>query len=294
MVHSLAVIINFCSIEARFLPFCVREAKKFASQIIVPVCDHFFDGTPERKDLLEETFLQLDSAQIISYPYLPFLLQETDHNKNHLWHSISRLVGFCELEQDIEYVLFLDADEIVEGTPFSLWLDSQEYRQYAACRLWNFWYFREEEYQAKTWETSPVLAQKKRITKKGLFQKGERDALFSSIKGNKKRGVPKRPLVHHYSWVRTQEEMLQKVHSWGHKEERNWKDLVEKEFQGPFRGTDFVHGYEYEKVKPFFQKALFEKKPFSQKRLSERDLLKILPGFFFKRLFSLGKKRKIA
>jgi hypothetical protein len=57
--------------------------------------------------------------------------------------------------------------------------------------------------------------------------------------------------------------MLKKVRSWGHKEDRNWEDLVEKEFSQEFSGKDFVHGYEFTKVAPFVdlswdKKALLE------------------------------------
>ena len=43
----IAAIINFCTNDYRFLARSIAETKSFSSQIIVPVCDHFFDGTPE-------------------------------------------------------------------------------------------------------------------------------------------------------------------------------------------------------------------------------------------------------
>ena len=60
------------------------------------------------------------------------------------------------------------------------------------------------------------------------------------------------PLIHHYSWVRTKEEMLKKVLNWGHKNDKNWSDLIEEEFSRPFNGTDFVHGYNYNIVENKF------------------------------------------
>ena len=39
--------------------------------------------------------------------------------------------------------------------------------------------------------------------------------------------------------------MLKKVHNWGHKHDKPWKELVEKEFEKEFDGTDFIHGYTY-------------------------------------------------
>lgn len=64
-------------------------------------------------------------------------------------------------------------------------------------------------------------------------------------------GLDKKPLAHHYSWVRTKGEMLKKVETFGHKSDRDWVALVEKEFSHEFSGKDFVSGYEYETVEPY-------------------------------------------
>ena len=39
-----ATIINFCSNDYSYLRHCIDGVKPFSSQVIVPVCDHFFDG----------------------------------------------------------------------------------------------------------------------------------------------------------------------------------------------------------------------------------------------------------
>ena len=65
-------------------------------------------------------------------------------------------------------------------------------------------------------------------------------------------GYENKPVIHHFSWVRTKDEMLQKVNSWGHRFDRDWGKLVEEEFTRPFNGTDFVHGYNYDVVKNEF------------------------------------------
>ena len=64
--------------------------------------------------------------------------------------------------------------------------------------------------------------------------------------------VDGKPMIHHFSWVRTKEEMLKKVHNWGHKNDTNWIDLVEEEFSRPFSGTDFIHKYQYNIVENKF------------------------------------------
>jgi hypothetical protein len=60
-------------------------------------------------------------------------------------------------------------------------------------------------------------------------------------------------LMHHFSWVRSKDEMLQKVDSWGHKFDKDWISLIHEEFSRPFNGTDFVHNYAYNIVEDRFK-----------------------------------------
>ncbi len=252
--HRIATVVNFCSNESRFITSCLEEAGRFSRQIIVPVCDHFFDGTPENRALLEQIYAAFPQCLFIEYPFVPHKIPKRIWKKigpAHFWHSFSRLVGYSVLEEDVEAVLFLDADEVPDGRRFAEWLDSSDYQQHQVLKLANYWYFREPENQSLQWEDSAVLVKKRAVDPSLLLSKEERDELYHSLPGPKRRhviGVDGLPLVHHYSWVRTEEEMLKKVRSWGHKADRNWVELVQKEFQAPFQGTDFVHGYKYQKV----------------------------------------------
>ena len=72
-------------------------------------------------------------------------------------------------------------------------------------------------------------------------------------KSAKTEGADGNPMFHHYSWVRTREEMLKKVKSWAHHKDRDWTSLVEKEFERKFNSqtdTCFVHNYKYVEVEP--------------------------------------------
>ena len=68
------------------------------------------------------------------------------------------------------------------------------------------------------------------------------------------------PIMHHYSWVRTETQMLQKVKSWGHAEERsNWTEIVQNEFSVLKKdynnynpSVEFVHNRPVEKVEEPF------------------------------------------
>jgi hypothetical protein len=288
---SVATIINFCSNEYRFLAPCVREAKKFSKSIHISLADHFFDGKKEDLSLLEKVFQEFPDVKFFVYPFVPGTVFGKNYSASdtvHLWHSVSRMVSFFFLSRDTDYVLFLDADEIVDGKFFQDWLRQFPHQDFDFIKLYCYWYFREPRYQAKVWETSPLFAKRKRVKRSLIMQKDERTGMFEKGKGKKKEGTlgaHQLPMVHHYSWVRTKEEMLKKVGSWGHQKDKDWAQLVHREFASDFRGRDFVHGYEFNDVKPFIEMD-FGAKPSDAgvaatnvKYLSVQELFRIVFGW---------------
>lgn len=283
--QPICTIVNFCSNESRFIKACLEQAFCFSSQVIIPVCDHFFDGAPENLSLLKKIYAAFPECLFVEYPYIPKKMPNKIWKKiepAHFWHSLSRLVGYSFLDSNIESVLFLDADEIPDGSRFAAWLNDHEYMHYDALKFSNFWYFREPCNQALTLEDSIVLAKKKALRPKSILSQEERDAIYNLALGPKKRnvkGLDSEPMFHHYSWVRTKEEMEKKVKAWGHKGDRDWRARIQEEFAGPFRGIDFVHGYKYRTVKPlfYFDKVQFEPKGIANvRRIEEKELIALL------------------
>ena len=287
--HKIATIINYCSNELCFLEHVLKNAKKISSQVIVVLADHFFDGEKEDLFSVYSAFSKFPNVEFIIYPLFEnFLIKRLlkKIGKNNFWHSFSRFIGFQFLKKDIENVLFLDADEIIDSDRFLNWLDNFEYQNYNAIKLANYWYFRESKYQSKNYEDSVVFIKKKKITCKMLLHKEERNALYNLAKLKKIRmvkGLNKKPLIHHYSWVRTKKDLLKKINSWGHKDDKDWKTFVEKEFEGEFTLKDFVHGYEYVEIKPFVNIDLDKKensksfiKPQNVRKISRQEILRIL------------------
>jgi hypothetical protein len=302
--QPIAAVINFCSNESRFIGSCIEEARKFAKQIIVPVCDHFFDGIAENRALLEQVYRAYPDCLFLEYPFIPSEIPRRifkDVSPAHFWHSCSRLIGASFLNIGIEAVLFLDADEVPDGFKFSEWLDASDYQQNTVMKLSNYWYFREPIYQALSWEDSIVLVQTRAINHDLILRQEERDAIYNLLPGPKRRhvtGPDGQPMFHHFSWVRTKDEMLKKVRSWGHKADRNWVELVEKEFSGDFQGTDFIHGYQYKTIPAPFDirlgPAVFKPSNLDHHvvRLTQkdlRDLLKFKKSLIWKWLSSLIK-----
>ena len=195
------------------------------------------------------------------------------------WHNLSRLIGFSLLKPEVEDVLFLDVDEIVEGVRFAKWLEKFPLVDFSVLRLACHWYFRSSTFRANELEDTPLLARRSALDYDALMHSAERSGTFHSVEGKKFRFVSKEaPLVHHYSWVRSKEEMLRKVSCWGHSKERDWKRFVEEEFSHPFSGRDFVHGYTFSEVEPFFKPSSYscaDQPPKNVSFLNKRDLLEL-------------------
>ncbi len=169
------------------------------------------------------------------------------------WYTTSRYIGY--LYSDADYLLFLDADEIVEGQRFIDWMQAFDYEDYEAIRFLSYYYFRDPSYRATTYPTNALLAKRSALSLTILMNDWDRYGAFSRIEGKKKGrgvGLDGEPLIHHYSWVKPKEECLKKGATSGHSWEYDFPLEIEKEFAHPFQGSDFLFSYTYQKVPPFF------------------------------------------
>lgn len=248
----ISTLINFCTHDLRFLDRCIEGVRPFSSQIIIPVCDHFYNGTPENRPLLNQIYTKYPDIDFIEFAYTPDELYGTPAKippgspgyAQH-WHNTARLVGSYFLNDSIEWVLFVDVDEIFSSPPPPTSLD--------AVRFATYWYFKTATNRATVTPDGPLLVRREKLTHELLLDEDERMGLYYRIEGNKQREhlIDGKPIVHHYSWVRTAKEMEQKIATWGHHWERDWKTLL-KEGEG-----DFVRGYTYEEG-PLFWDPLSE------------------------------------
>jgi len=249
---SFGTVINFCSNDYPFLRHCIDAVKPVCEQIVIPVCDHFFDGKKEDRDVLERIYAENLDVEFVEFPFDKDKSFYGSHSSVH-WHNLARMIGQFFLKKEIQYILFLDCDEIVESARFAEWQRTFPYWEYEALLLGCYWYFRESFLQAKTWEDTPLLVKREFIDGPLLMNPWERGGIYEHLQGSKQRkvlGLDAKPLFHHYSWVRTKEQMIRKVTAWSHHRERDWKAQVEEEFSHPFNGIDFVHGYEFIEVSP--------------------------------------------
>ena len=245
---SLSTIIQYSTIDFKFLEANIQQASKFSNEIIIPICDHLFNGEPENKELLNLSY------EIMSkYPKCnayEFEWQGFKENSGY-YHNLSREIGTQISKGD--WLLFIDADEIVDDG-FNEWFNSINHTQNSYW-LTCYWYFREPTYQATKTESAGLLV-KKSDCAWNLDVREERQQLFNNhnfISGDHSLILyDNQPLVHHYSWVRNKDQMIKKVKNWGHRNDKNWISLIEEEFSRSFNGTDFVHGYNYNIVKNKF------------------------------------------
>lgn len=255
-------VINFCTNEFRFLSKCIEGVRPFSDTILINTCDHYFDGTEENYALLEHAFRLFPDCQFIEYAFDPnnsyrrFTPYFPEHpHWRHEWHNTGRWISYYFLPSACDFILFLDADEIVDAQRFAEWLNACEIMAHSAFRLSAHWYFRKACYRALNADAITLFVKRDALHTDHLWNSDERMGIYLSISGKKANdvlGCDGKPLVDHYSWVRTYEELVKKFTSWGHFWERPWIDLLEAEYAQSFQGKDFIRGYTYETIVPHF------------------------------------------
>lgn len=165
--YNVATIINYCTNDYKFISHCINEAKIFSDQVIVPVCDHFLDGTPENRELLEKTYNENKYK-------VKFQEYEYGHKIADLKlcaiHGYARLIGFHLVNKDVDYILFIDADEILEGVRFKQFLNMVNFEKYNAMLFSNYYYFRDVKFRAKNIEDSIPIVKKSTLSSDLIMQ----------------------------------------------------------------------------------------------------------------------------
>ena len=243
-------VINYCTIDDKFIRENIRQSLSFSKDIFIISGSHFFDGTPEDEEKIEslkEFCRQFPNVHLIRFKW------ESGFHPRY-WHNYARWIGIQQCST--EYIMLLDSDEIFEGdTAIKSFSDRDFYNMYDCYAFNSYWYFRETKFRAKEYSITNALMRKSILTKDMVFSEHERGAIGMSGRYKCMHNVKYngKPFLYHFSWVRTKDEMLQKTSSWGHKDDKNWRELVEEEFSRPFNGKDFEWGYEYDIVDPIFE-----------------------------------------
>lgn len=255
----LSTILQYSTIDFKFLDLNLQQLSKFSDEIIVPICDHLFNGDKEDDVLLSKSFdIMAKYPKVIAY-----MFEWEGHKENTAYyHNVSRALG-TEAAKN-EWLFFVDADEIADDT-FVPWV-TEAIKHDLTYWITCYWYWREPIHQAVQFEGCGLLIQKHKCNwnvnireERQQFHNGNK---FVHGQWNHILGADGKPMMHHFSWYRSKEEMLSKVKNWAHRTEashfsntnaKSWEDLIEEEFSRPFNGKDFMHNYQYKPVSNKFK-----------------------------------------
>ena len=236
--------------DFRFLDANLKQLSKFSDEIIVPIFTRLFSGEEEDQELLDK------SKKLFDHYNCNVKLFEWDGARDEnpmYYHTLNRKLG-TEMSNS-EWLFFIDTDEIVDDE-FVPWVN-EAVKTDNTYWLTSYWYFREPIYQATSYEAQGALVKKHKCNW-DLSLANDRGQIFQAsnfhdgYNGTHILSESGKPMMHHFSWVRTKEQMLKKVKNWGHRHDRDWTSLVEEEFSRPFNGTDFIHNYSYNIVENKF------------------------------------------
>ncbi len=237
---GIEAVILYSTNDFKFFKPCIENLIKCNIKCHIVTYSHMWDGEDENTNSLDKSFTYFKDNDLVKFYQIEWHKGENPW----YWEGLGRYLATQQVSDHCDYVLYIDIDEIVDSKIFIDWINKEEYKQYDALKISNYWYWREPEYQSNQLEDSIVMA-KTSLVKNLPFQQGGREQYFN-LSSNIIRFVNNQnPMIHHYSWVRTKEEMLKKVQNWGHKHDKNWTSLIEEEFNRPFNGTDFINEYTY-------------------------------------------------
>lgn len=241
----IEAVILYSTNDYRFFKICIDNLLKCGIKCHIITYSHMWNGDDEDLNLLNKSYDLYKNNNNVKFHKIEW----NSNSSPWYWEAMGRNLGTNHVSENCDYILYIDIDEIVESDKFIDWLNTKEYQKYDSLKLSNYWYFREPIYQSTTFEDSIVLC-KASIAKRISAIRGGRE---NYLVGKYIRYVNSHnPLIHHFSWVRTKDEMLKKVKNWGHNNDTDWVSRVNEEFSREFNGTDFLHKYSYKIVENKF------------------------------------------
>lgn len=255
----VGTVVSYCDMERHFLRHAVREALKFSRHVVVVSCDAMFDGTPQDADELQRvksefcaadvTFVQVHIDPVDELIDAPELMRRPAY-----WNNRMRWEGVRVLRPECDYVLFMDADEVAEGERVAAYVRAMPAATPGApaIKFANYWYLREPTLRSRQIEDSVTLVPRHRVLDRDavMLCDQERDALaHEPVLRSVTDGRPA-PMFHHFSWVRTPEDLVRKVRLWSHRDDRDWETAVRAELRRPIEPGhhDVIFGRGYEIV----------------------------------------------
>jgi hypothetical protein len=256
---DFSTVIVFSMLDDPFIDACIDGVLPASNKVLLIAYDRLLGGQ-DQTDILTD-IIRRNAHKGIETKILPLVLEMAQvfpinpeiKTNQRIFMNFIRKVGFDLVKDSAAFTLFLDGDEVAEPQRLLDWKNS--YRTNASSlSLANYYYFREPIYRAEKLEHSPVMVNAEKL--EALFRKDPMRFINLPHERKDYRIEPSEKieevLIHHFSWVRTKDQMMAKVKNWCHSGQRDWQKLVETEFSRDFNGTDFVHGYKYKEVPNLF------------------------------------------
>jgi len=250
---DLSIIINYCSKDKAFIYINIEQCLNITYNIVISCGNKFFNGD-------DEDLEHLNSIQK-KYPLIKVLIFDVNldeynplkDRKNAYFPNKARLLGYREAKKlyDTNWYLFIDVDEIPDSDIFLKNIKRFDDPN-ITYKLYTYTYFREPIYVRNVMENLILLCHKNNINTKSLMHDMERSfynevIIDKTIVENKNHKIidildedTHNAIFHHFSWVRSKENMIKKVKSWSHKDDKNWIELIEEEFTHDFQFKDFT------------------------------------------------------
>jgi hypothetical protein len=257
---SISVVINYCTNEHYFLDACIKQCQAFSDDIVVSYGSKLYNGESENQALINESIKKYKNVTFSEYEVDPSIkLSDMPGVVNRpitYWHNLARWSGYQRLKKH-SWVMFLDVDEIPDGIKVLEWFKKNDLVAQYVYKLANYWYFKKVNFQALAWEDSVVVINGNYLKESSFFGDAERENLILAsdishiLRFNV--GLNGLPMMHHFSWVRTREQLLKKLSNWGHQNDYlSASSMVDKIFSSENAYDLGIKNYQYQYVPNFF------------------------------------------
>lgn len=230
-------VVLYCSNDQRFFKTCIDNLLECGFRVTVVTYSNMWAGEKENTAILNQSNDLFKHNP--KYNNL-FIYWETEKNSWY-WEGYGRYRATQELKDDSEWVIYIDIDEIIEPLLFKKWLKDFPYYRYNSILLKQYEYYKLPTIRHNKIEPNPVFA-KTKYAKSCKFKESGRRQLFWNNENFISRVLAKLnlnpffciyrgvPFIHHYSWVRSKKQILNKFLNWGHKDDKDWVSIAEAEF----------------------------------------------------------------
>lgn len=252
---EISAVIPFCSYDAKFFKTCIDNLLACGIECIVVAYDHLHMGEKENEEILNEC-----KSLYKGDPRFKFIQLEWHEGKSSLyWEAFARYMGMQKSAPDSTHILYIDIDEIVDKIKFKEWLDKETYKKYMGIKIRCYMYSMDAAYRLKGVHYNTIICKKWYAERLGLKIEARLQFFNNRNKISRwtaKLGInpffyiyKKEPFIHHYTSVRTEENMIRKVTNWSHHADRSdWVELVKNT---KIIGNK-INGMEFEIVKNKF------------------------------------------